>query len=163
MIDDSLVQIRPLSATEEAEACARAMCESEPWVTLRRDYDHALKALTSTSREIYVALVKETLCGFIVINMVGPFPGYIQTLCIFEDCRDQGVGSKLLKFAEKRIFRETPNVFLCVSSFNINAQRFYEQQGYKKVGVIEDYVVEGHSELLMRKPLGPLNGYPPSS
>jgi len=136
------------------------MSSSEPWITLRRKYAHALRALTHPGREVLVALVEEVLSGFIIINMAGPFQGYIQVICVFPECRDRGVGSALIKFAEKRIFRETPNVFLCVSSFNTDAQRFYEQLGYKRIGEIEDYVVEGHSEFLMRKPLGPLADYP---
>src|SRR5215831_9752039 len=156
----SKITIRPLKGREEAETCARVMSSSEPWVTLRRTYAHAINTLTNPNREILLALVEDTISGFIVINMGGPFAGYIQTICVFPECRDQGVGRALLKFAEKRIFRETPNVFLCVSSFNTDARRFYEQLGYKRVGEIEDYVVEGHSEFLMRKTLGPMGDYP---
>ena len=70
--------------------------------------------------------------------------------------RKQGIGSKLMAFAEERIFREAPNVFLCVSSFNKEAQRFYIRLGYEQIGELKDYVVKGHSELLMRKTTGPL-------
>jgi ribosomal protein S18 acetylase RimI-like enzyme len=69
------------------------------------------------------------------------------------------VGRQLVLFAEQRIFRDSPNVFLCVSSFNTDAQRFYEQLGYERVGVIENYLVAGHDEYLMRKTLGPVAGY----
>jgi ribosomal protein S18 acetylase RimI-like enzyme len=157
---DPPVTIRPIAGAEEADACARVMSSSEPWITLRRDYDHALHTLTNPTREVLVALVEDILSGFIVINMGGPFAGYIQTVFVFAECRHRGVGRALIKFAEKRIFRETPNVFLCVSSFNTDAQRFYEQLGYKRVGEIADYVVDGHSELLMRKTLGPIGDYP---
>ena len=56
-------------------------------------------------------------------------------------------------------FRESPNVFLCVSSFNKEAQRLYKRLGYRKVGELKDYVVKGHSEFLMRKSIGPIMGY----
>jgi ribosomal protein S18 acetylase RimI-like enzyme len=61
-----------------------------------------------------------------------------------------------MAFAEERIFQEVPNVFLCVSSFNQEAQRFYARLGYEQVGELKDYVVRGHSEFLMRKTIGPL-------
>jgi len=153
------IRIRPIAGIAEAETCARIMSNSEPWMTLQRGYEHALKALTNSTREIYVALVDDSLKGFIVVNMGGPFPGYIQIICVFPECRDQGVGRKLLRHAEQRIFRDAPNVFLCVSSFNTDAQRFYEQLGYTRIGVIEDYLVRGHDEYLMRKTLGPVAGY----
>ncbi len=54
------------------------------------------------------------------------------------------------------IFSLSPNVFLCVSSFNKKAQNFYQKLGYKKVGVIIDYLVEGYDEILMRKTVGPI-------
>src|SRR5258706_7563187 len=161
MTEELPVVIRPLKDREEAEVCARVMSRSEPWMTLRRNYDHAIKGLTNPTREIYVALVEEVLSGFIVVNLSGPLPGYIQVICVFPECRHQGVGGKLIQFAEERIFRETPNVFLCVSSFNIDAQRFYEQMGYKRIGEIEAYLIEGHSGLLMRKNLGPVADYRP--
>jgi ribosomal protein S18 acetylase RimI-like enzyme len=57
-----------------------------------------------------------------------------------------------LAFAEGR-FPEARNIFLCVSDFNHRARILYERCGYKQVGVLENYVVEGHAELLMRKRL----------
>ena len=153
------ITIRPLNGKEEAGLCAREMSNSEPWLTLQGTYENAIKALTDATREVFVALLNDAVCGFIVVNMIGPFRGYIQVVCVFPDCRDQGVGRRLIHFAEERIFRDSPNVFLCVSSFNTNAQRFYEQLGYKRIGEIENYVVEGHSEFLMRKTIGPHVGY----
>ncbi len=159
MADEEQIVVRQLNGAEEAELCARVMSNSEPWLTLQRTYDHAIRALNNPTREIYVALVEDVLSGFIILNMSGPFPGYIQTICVFPECRNQGVGRKLIHFAEKRIFRDSPNVFLCVSSFNTDAQRFYQQLGYKRIGEITDYLVEGHSEFLMRKTLRPVAGY----
>jgi RimJ/RimL family protein N-acetyltransferase len=54
-------------------------------------------------------------------------------------------------FAEERIFRETPNVFLLVSSFNHRARALYQRLGYEPIGELKDFIVPGHSELLMRK------------
>ena len=159
MSDDAPIVIRPINGAAEAELCAGVMSDSEPWLTLQRNYDHAIKALTNPTREIYVALVDAGLSGFIVVNMGGPLPGYVQIICVFPECRHQGVGRALIHFAEKRIFRDAPNVFLCVSSFNSEAQQFYQEMGYRRIGEIEDYLVEGHSEFLMRKTLGPVAGY----
>ena len=98
----------------------------------------------------------DRLVGFVVLCMEGAFVGYIQTLCVATDCRGQGIGSGLIAFAEKRIFAQTPNVFICVSSFNTAAKRLYLRLGYEIVGELRDYVVAGHSEILLRKTIGPL-------
>jgi ribosomal protein S18 acetylase RimI-like enzyme len=69
--------------------------------------------------------------------------------------RNRGIGARLMTFAEERIFRESPNVFLCVTTFNTDAQRFYQRLGYRRIGVIEDFAIEGAGEILMRKTTGP--------
>jgi len=60
-----------------------------------------------------------------------------------------------VEWAEARIFRDSPNVFMCVSSFNANAFRLYQRLGYEVVGELRDYLVRGHSEILLRKTRGP--------
>ena len=62
----------------------------------------------------------------------------------------------LMRFAEERIFRDSPNVYLCVSSFNESAQRFYRRIGYEVVGELKELLIRGHSEILMRKTTGPV-------
>jgi [ribosomal protein S18]-alanine N-acetyltransferase len=54
-----------------------------------------------------------------------------------------------------RIFQESPNVFMCVSTFNPDARRLYERLGYTAVGELSDYLVPGHGEVLLRKSRGP--------
>jgi [ribosomal protein S18]-alanine N-acetyltransferase len=51
---------------------------------------------------------------------------------------------------------------MCVSSFNHDAQRLYQRLGYQIVGELSDYIVRGHSEILLRKTVGPLTGFSPS-
>jgi ribosomal protein S18 acetylase RimI-like enzyme len=70
-----------------------------------------------------------------------------------------GLGSRLLEFAEERIRRVSPNIFMCVSSFNVGARRLYERHGYRVVGELTDYLVQGHSEILLRKTFGPITTF----
>jgi ribosomal protein S18 acetylase RimI-like enzyme len=157
------LSIRPLLADSEAEACAALMASSEPWVTLGRDYGASLRFLQEPGRERYVAYQGDTLAGFLVLNLQGAFVGYLQTICIALELQGTGQGTTLIAFAEERIFRDHPNVFLCVSSFNQAARRLYERLGYSKVGELTDYLVPGHSEVLMRKSRGPIYSYRPDA
>jgi [ribosomal protein S18]-alanine N-acetyltransferase len=154
--DGAALEIRRLASQDEAEACARMMAASEPWITLRRDAVAALAILTDPGRESYVAFLEGRLVGFVILVMHGAFVGYIQSVCIEPGRRGLGLGRRLMAFAEERIFRETPNVFLNVASFNPEAQRLYERLGYEVVGELRDFIVPGHSEILMRKSTGPL-------
>ena len=155
--------IRRLDGAEEAHLCAQVLTESEPWVTLRWSYPNAVKGLNDPDREVYVGLHDATVVGFTILNLRGPLRGYVQTLAVMPEQRNRGIGSKLIKFAEQRIFGEFPNVFLCVSSFNLAAQRFYKRLGYEPVGELKDYVVQGHSEILMRKTIAPMADFVPET
>lgn len=156
---------RPLGDEREVEVCASMMAQSEPWKTLRRDYEMCRRAVSDPTREVYVALAGDDnaeIAGFVILNMKGAFVGYIQTLCVAPERRGQGTGTALLRFAEERILRDTPNVFMCVSSFNEGAQRLYARLGYTVVGELKDYIVSGHSEILLRKTIAPLSEFHPS-
>lgn len=132
------------------------MSSTEPWLTIGRNFDDCYTLLRDPLREVYAAREGDDIRGFIVIVMKGAFVGYIQAICVAPDTRGSGVGSRLIAFAEKRILRESPNVFLCVSSFNPRARALYERLGYKAVGELTDYLISGHSELLMRKTVAPI-------
>lgn len=154
-----MLSIRPLSTTREEELCAEMMAASEPWITLGRDYEGSLKILRNPARESYVAYRGEELAGFLILITQGAFVGYIATVCVAPSFRGSGAGTELVRFAEERIFAISPNVFLCVSSFNERAKKLYARLGYKVVGELENYLVAGHSEILMRKTIGPVRDF----
>ncbi len=151
-------EIRALGGEDEARRCAEMMCATEPWITIGRDFDESLALVRDPTREVYVAADGNQILGFIILNLRGAFIGYIQTICVEERARGRGVGTRLVEFAERRIFAVSPNVFLCVSSFNPRARALYEHLGYELVGELKDYLIEGASELLMRKTIGPIRG-----
>ena len=157
------LEIRRLQHDDEVHQCAQLMANSEPWITLRRTYQESLRILRNPSKEVYVAMITGKIGGFTILDLNGAFRGYIQTIAVIPEWRNHGIGSKLIKFAEERIFREAPNVFICVSSFNPNAQRLYARLGYERVGELKDYVVAGHSEFLLRKTIAPLTEFKPTA
>ena len=149
-------EIRPIRGEDEARRCAQMMCSTEPWITLGRSFDESLAIVQDPLQEVYVALDREQLLGFIVILMRGAFTGYIRSVCVDDPVRGCGIGTRLVEFAERRILRETPNVFLCVSSFNPRARALYERLGYEPIGELKNYLIDGASELMMRKTIGPI-------
>lgn len=138
------------------------MADSEPWISLDRCYEESLELLVEPSREVYLACIDEEIVGFVVLELIGTFKGYIKSICVSPEWRSKGIGTVLMEYAEERIFSETPNVFLLVSSFNTGARRLYKRLGYEEVGEFKDFIVKGHSEVLMRKSIGPLSEYPAS-
>lgn len=153
--DPAGIMIRPLTSTAEAERCAALMASSEPWCTLGRTAAAALELISDPLREVYLAEDGDGFAGFVILCVVGPFTGYIQSICLVPGRRGHGIGTRLVAFAEARIAEVSPNVFLCVSSFNDGARRLYERLGYEYVGELRDYLISGASELLYRKTRGP--------
>lgn len=153
--------IEPARNDADREAGARMMSESDPWFTLGRDFARCLTAVSDPGRELYVARSGNAVAGFILLMMKGQFPGYITSVCVAASARGSGLGTQLVAFAEQRIHRESPNVFLCVSSFNPDARRLYERLGFEFVGTLKDFLVEGYDELLFRKSTGPWSTFKP--
>jgi len=158
--DGSGARIVASRGAADAEACARIMSGSEPWLTLGRDFAQSLAALRAPGQELWIALdAQGGVGGFVLLVMQGALVGYIRSIAVREDLRSHGVGRALLAFIERRVHRESPNVFLCVSSFNPRARALYERAGFQVVGELCDFIVPGHSEWLMRKTIGPISGY----
>jgi ribosomal protein S18 acetylase RimI-like enzyme len=130
---------------------------------LERTYEASLRIVEDPTREVYVAHDDYGLAGFVILCMTGALVGYIQTVLVAPERRRSGLGTKLLAFAEDRILEVSPNVFMCVSSFNHGARRLYERLGYRVIGELTDYIVPGHSEILLRKTVGPLSTYLPDA
>ena len=143
-----------ISDPADLDRCAAEMAATEPWLTLQRTYAGLRARLDDPDYEVWG---DEPLHGFIVWTLHGPMSGYIRTLCIFPAARGHGRGTALLRHAEDRILAERNNVFICVSSFNPRARALYERCGYRQVGELQDYIIPGASELLLRKTRGPLH------
>lgn len=102
---------------------------------------------------IYVAERANEVLGFIWIVVRGAFnrSGYIQLIGVRPANRHHGVGKALMAFAENQLWTTASDIFLLVSDFNADAQRFYRRLGYQPVGRLDDYVVRGVSELIFWK------------
>ena len=153
------MEINITNDPKDFDVCAVMMSNTDPWITLGMNYDQCLNAFEGAFKEIYIARLGKDIIGFVILQISGTFSGYIQTICISEDYRGRGLGTKLLKFCEERILQFSPNVFICVSSFNKGAIRLYYELGFKLVGELDNFVKEGFTELLLRKTVGPRVGY----
>lgn len=151
--------IRLTKDPQEIAVCAQMMSVNDPWITLNMNYKQCLKAFKGDCKEIFVVEIENVIAGFVIIQTCGTFSGYIQTICIEEPYRCRGFGKKLLQFCEERILKFSPNVFICVSSFNKGAIKLYYEFGFKLIGELENFVKEGFTELLLLKTAGPIVGY----
>ncbi len=156
MKTSAAARILPM-ARSHIPACARIVAASDPWkrLTERFDFAYALSPARSYIKS-YVYTVDRRAVGFIVFtpNPVFARGGYLRAIGVAPGMRRQGIGKKLMAFAEKTTARHSPNFYLCVSSFNRRAQAFYKALGYIRVGKIPGLIIPGSSEYIFWKRLG---------
>jgi ribosomal protein S18 acetylase RimI-like enzyme len=140
------------ATTDERERCARAMAESDPWLAYQRSIEWCRYVLNWPGSELFVPANGELL-GFLLLHAQG-FLGnpYIAAIWVAERHRGNGMGGRMLSFAEDS-FAGSRFVYLCVSSFNARASGLYERHGYAKIAELPDFVADGYCEVLMRKRL----------
>ncbi len=137
------------------EACARIVAVSDPWKTLHERIEFSKSIALN---QAYVFIQDGEIAGFIIFTSEPVFArgGYIRAVAVAPAMRRHGIGKKLLTFAETVIARRSPNVYLCVSSFNRRGQMFYRSLGYLRVGRLPDLIARGASEYIYWKCLRPL-------
>jgi ribosomal protein S18 acetylase RimI-like enzyme len=141
-------------------ACAALMARTPLWqrygVTVEGARGRFAAALASGGT-ILVATepADDVPLGFVWIVERGAFnrSGYIPLIGVDPAHRGGGIGRQLLEAAENHVRQTSQDLLLLCSDFNTDAQRFYERQGYDRVGAIPDYVVRGITELIYRKRL----------
>jgi ribosomal protein S18 acetylase RimI-like enzyme len=155
---EKLTLQRVLKASD-LKFCAELMLQSEPWKTYCFTFKQCVGVLQGDKKEVYVALYEEQKVGFVAFHFEGLLRGYIQTLCIKSSFTSKGIGTFLLEFCEGKILKKFPNVFLCVSSFNLQAQKLYYRLGYKKIGELKNHIAQGYDEIILQKHTCPINEY----
>lgn len=152
----------------DVEPCARIVAGDPLWrrygVSLVAARRVLRRAAARTGRdaaagEVAVARAGNRPLGFVWFRRDGTFhhSGYVRWIAVAPGARGRGVGARLMRYAETRIFQAGPNVFLLVSHFNRAARAFYRKLGYTEVGTLRDYVVRGVTEHIYRKTRAPIS------
>ena len=145
------IEIREANEKEK-DLAARLLAESEPWVTLHITSEQCRKNCHDPEFLLYMAYCGSKPSGIMLLDPRGVAGSpYLKSLAVYPEFRGQGVGAALLSFAEELFRSRSKHMFLCVSSFNIRAQKFYKNYGYEEIGELKNYIIEGESEILMHK------------
>ncbi len=157
-MEDIKPNVRRVTTQTEIIICTKIIAGSEPWTTLGITSDQVMNTVNNDLNEVYAAYVKDDIVGVIIIQMEGAFSGYLKNIVVKHGWRNKNLGKTMMDFVENKIFSKCTNVFLCVSSFNREAKKFYINIGYQEVGELKNYLVDGYDEILMRKTKGPILG-----
>jgi ribosomal protein S18 acetylase RimI-like enzyme len=130
------------------------MAGSEPWITLGRTLEMCRRVCLNPDYHVFLARAGEERLGFALVHRRGVVGSpYLATLAVASGHRSRGIGQRLVEHVEDVFRTEARHLFLCVSSFNERARRFYLRLGFTQVGEFKDYFIDGASELLMYRRL----------
>ena len=141
---------------DDARWAAGVLAGSDPWLTLGRGFDACLAACTSSLDVLEIAESAGERCGLVLVRPAGVAGApYIVSIAVAPAFRGRGIGAALLEHVERTYRGRSRHLFLCVSSFNLRARRFYERHGFEAVGTLKAFLIEAADEILMYKRLVP--------
>ena len=151
------VSLAPMT-DEAAEILGTSLAAIDPWARAKRTPEHFttfFAAKDDAGARRYQILADGRLAGAIVVRSPWLSGSYLQLLGMLPGSEGQGVGSVTLDWlvAQAQEHGKFRNVWLCVSSFNTEAQRLYRAHGFEKAALLDDLAIVGIDELLMRKRL----------
>lgn len=110
------------------------------------------QALTDGDRLLTADCGAARACGVAWVVGRGAFgrSAYLRMIGVRPDSAGSGIGAALLAGAEAAAGDQ---LFLLVSDFNVDAQRFYQRHGYTQIGAVPGFVLPDVTELIMWKRL----------
>ncbi len=148
--------------TLEPSACvtlAAAIVAMPPWSVMHYPADVLARFLASPDGGVsrYLVEVGGKQAGAVSVRypwLKGP---YLELLAILPEFQGAGIGSAILGWFEQEAMRlGARNLFVCASSFNARALRFYARHGFQPAATLRGLVADGYNEILLRK--FPLDG-----
>lgn len=150
------MHIRPMT-TDDIPLVVQWMVEIPLWQRYRLTAERARSqfetALVNQDMVLVADQDSSRACGFawcLPKGMFGRSP-YLKLIGVRQDQASAGIGAALLAAVEQAV--QSDMLFLLVSDFNYDAQRFYQRHGYQRIGVIPGYVLADVNELLFWKRL----------
>jgi diamine N-acetyltransferase len=130
----------------------------EPWSVMNYPADRLAAFLAGADGGAvrYVVSLNGKGAGAVVVRhpwLKGP---YLELLALLPEAQSQGIGSSIMAWFESTaLHHRAPNLWVCASSFNARALRFYERHGFARAATLPGLVADGYDEILLRKfPLG---------
>jgi diamine N-acetyltransferase len=130
-----------------------ALAAIEPWSILNYPAAALTAFLTADDPALSRRVIRaggET-AGLIAIRhpwLQGP---YLQLLALLPAFQGRGLGGVMLRWFEGQATPQNRWLWLCYSSFNRRAGGFYARHGFDEVAGLTDLLVDGQTEVLMRK------------
>lgn len=150
---EGAVRLLPLERSSCASLAA-AIVAIEPWSVMSYPADTLAAFLANPDGGAfrYVVNVAGSEAGVVSVRhpwLKGP---YIELLALLPQAQNRGIGSSIMAWFESAALQHRArNLWVCASSFNARALRFYERHGFTRAAMLPGLVADGYDEILMRK------------
>jgi diamine N-acetyltransferase len=129
-----------------------------PWSVMNYPVDAMVRFLATPDDGAarYLVEVEGEQAGAVSVRspwLKGP---YLELLALLPKAQGQGIGASILAWFEQEALKlGARNLWVCASSFNADALRFYGRHGFDPAATLPGLVADGCDEILLRKfPLG---------
>ena len=137
----------------DSRGLAERLVAMDPWRTLqyRADTLAAYLGRPDAGFQRFTVTVAGLAAGFMALRYPWLKGVYLELLALFPPHQGQGLGQELLLWVERQSRPHTKNLWTAVSSFNQPGRRFYEKHGFREVARLENLIIQGQDEILLRK------------
>lgn len=138
-----------------AEPIGTRLAAMDPWKRLGYSAAALGRALANPDPALHRFAVddaKETI-GVVGIRFPWLRGPYLELLAIFPEAQGRGTGEAVLAWLEEQARPTSSNIWALTSEFNLRARAFYRAVGFVEIAPLPGLVVNGSSEILLRKAL----------
>jgi GNAT superfamily N-acetyltransferase len=146
-------RLEPL-APASCQALAASIVAIEPWSVMGYPAEKLASFLATPESAVrrYRVSLGASDAGVVSVRspwLKGP---YLELLALLPPAQNRGIGSRIVDWFEATaIEQEARNLWVCASSFNARALRFYARHGFAPVATLPGLVADGYDEILLRK------------
>jgi GNAT superfamily N-acetyltransferase len=133
---------------------AAAIVAMQPWSVMRYSADVLARflAIPDSGVSRFLVAIDGEQAGAVSVRFPWLKGPYLELLVLLPPFQGRGIGSSILAwFEEEGVRQGARNLWVCASSFNTNAIRFYERHGFQPAATLSGLVADGYDEILLRK------------
>jgi GNAT superfamily N-acetyltransferase len=140
--------------TAGAARLAEAIVAMPPWSAMGYPADAMARFLAASDdgASRYVIEADGAEAGAVCVRhpwLKGP---YLELLALLPPFQRRGIGAGIMSwFDQAGHGLGARNLWVCASSFNDGALRFYQRHGFRPAATLPGLVAEGYDEILLRK------------
>lgn len=150
-----MVSLRPYAESDfDALYSLDQLCFDPQIAYTRQELHYFIHRSTATTVIAEAQDYDGNIAGFLILDFERPKAGHIITIDVADAYRKQGIGTTLIREAE-RLTRDSERkaMLLEVAVENHAARKFYEKHGYLALRRLSDYYKRGGDALLLGKNL----------